>query len=152
MLSSTATRQRSSWTSSSWKDDSSQITQSACSTAVSGAPTFPATATSRPAARNIAPISSVVVVLPFVPVTPTSGRSGWSRQPSSTSDQTGMPRARAAATSGRSPGTPGLFTRTSIPSRSESSSSFPSERSTRTTSSPRRTSASAAAAPDRASP
>ena len=33
---------------------------------------FPATATSRPAARKIAPSSSVVVVFPFVPVTPTN--------------------------------------------------------------------------------
>ena len=63
---------------------------------VSGVPTFPATATSRPAARKIAPSSSVVVVLPFVPVTPTNFEPGSSRNPSSTSDHTGMPRSRAA--------------------------------------------------------
>ena len=38
--------------------------------AVKGLPTFPATTTSRPAARRIAPRSSLVVVFPFVPVTP----------------------------------------------------------------------------------
>ena len=37
---------------------------------MSARPTFPATSTSRPAARKIAPSSSVVVVFPFVPVTP----------------------------------------------------------------------------------
>ena len=64
---------------------------------------FPATATSRPAARKIAPSSAVVVVFPFVPVTPTKRvPAGSSRKPSSTSDQTGTPRSRAAATSGRS--------------------------------------------------
>ena len=46
---------------------------------VSGRPTFPPTATSRPAARKIAPRSSVVVVFPFVPVTPMNGR-GRSRR------------------------------------------------------------------------
>ena len=46
---------------------------------VSGVPTFPATATSRPAARKIAPRSSVVVVLPFVPVTPTMRAPGSRR-------------------------------------------------------------------------
>ena len=45
----------------------------------SGVPTLPATATSRPAARKIAPSSSVVVVLPFVPVTPTNRASASSR-------------------------------------------------------------------------
>src|SRR5262249_23715768 len=63
-----------------------------------------------------------------------------------------MSRRRASATSGRSPGTPGFFTSTSTPSRSEMSSSFPSERSTWTTSSPRAASAAAAASPERARP
>jgi hypothetical protein len=47
-----------------------------------------------PAARNIAPSSSVVVVFPFVPVTATNGRGASSRKPSSISLQTGMPRLR----------------------------------------------------------
>ena len=68
--------------------------------------------TSRPAARKIAPSSSVVVDLPFVPVTATKWApvGASSRQPSSSSDQTGTPRALAASTSGCSPGTPGDFT------------------------------------------
>ncbi len=36
-------------------------------------PTFPATATGSPASRQMAPRSSTVVVLPFVPVTATKG-------------------------------------------------------------------------------
>ena len=63
--------------SSSWKLDSSHTIQASSATApsrpVSGRPTFPATATGRPAARKISPRSSHVVVLPFVPVTPSSG-------------------------------------------------------------------------------
>ena len=53
-------------------------------------PTFPAVR-----APSIAPSSSVVVVLPFVPVTPTIG-FGSSRDASSISLQTGIPRSRAA--------------------------------------------------------
>ena len=49
----------------------SQATHSAERIEVSGVPMFPATATSRPAARKIAPSSSHVVDFPFVPVTPT---------------------------------------------------------------------------------
>ena len=94
-------------TSSSWNDDSSQTTQSARTIDVTGVPTLPATATSRPAARKIAPSNSVVVVLPFVPVTPTNRASGSSLYPNSTSDQTAMPRRRASRTSAASPGTPG---------------------------------------------
>ncbi len=54
--------------SSSWKDESSQTTSSpgSASIPVSARPTFPAVG-----APRIAPSSSVVVVLPFVPVTPT---------------------------------------------------------------------------------
>ena len=61
--------------SSAWKLDTSQTTVVASSTsptsAESGVPTFPASATGRPASRQIAPSSSVVVVLPLVPVTAT---------------------------------------------------------------------------------
>ena len=55
--------------SSSWKDESSQTTRLAGAglELVSGRPTFPAVGPPR-----IAPSSSVVVVFPFVPVTPTS--------------------------------------------------------------------------------
>src|SRR5205814_2955631 len=67
-------------------------------------------------------------------------------------DQTGMPRSRAIVTSGRSPGTPGLFTSTSTPSSRSRSSSLPSDRSTRTTSSPRSLRRRATAWPERASP
>ena len=58
---------------------------------------FPATAASRPSARSIAPSSSLVVDFPFVPVTATKRvpMGASNRQPSSISDQTGMP-ARAS--------------------------------------------------------
>ena len=75
----------------------------------------------RPAERKTAPSSSVVVVLPFVPVTPRIG-FGRSRAPSSISLHTGTERARALSTSSVSPGTPGLFTTRSIPCSSVSSS------------------------------
>ena len=103
-----------------------------------------------PPARKIAPSSSAVVVLPFVPVTPTNLAPGSSRKPSSTSDHTGIPRSRAAATSGASPGTPGDFTSTSTPSSSERSSSFPSDAVDRRPSSPRST--ARGRRPDRARP
>ena len=118
-----------------------------------GVPTFPATSTSRPAARKIAPSSSTVVVFPFVPVTPiTRVPSPSCRQPISTSDHTGTPHSRAASTSGASPGTPGLLTRRSTPSRRSRSYSFPSSASTSTAWSPRSASRSATAAPERARP
>ncbi len=72
-------------------------------------PTLPATATGMPAARNIAPTSSTVVVLPFVPVTATNGL-GSARHANSSSPITSMPRSRAAATTGASRGTPGDLT------------------------------------------
>jgi hypothetical protein len=59
--------------SSSWKLEHSQTTVASGSTSptrlASGVPTLPATATARPALRWRWPISSVVVVLPLVPVT-----------------------------------------------------------------------------------
>ena len=113
-------RGRSSWMSSSWKLDSSQTIQSSAGTSstssVSARPTFPATG-----APSMTPRSSLVVVFPFVPVTPSNG-FGSRRAPSSTSLQTGTPRSRAAVTSGESFGTPGLLITTSIPSTSEASS------------------------------
>ena len=75
----------------------------------------------RSASRQIAPSSSVVVVLPFVPVTATK-RFGSSRQASSSSPSTGRPRSRAATITGASFGTPGLFTTQAT----RSSSSTPS--------------------------
>src|SRR5918999_2088864 len=147
---STAIRGRNSCTSSSWKLDTSLTISSPGGTAstspVSGRPTFPATG-----APSIAPSSSLVVVLPFVPVTATSGLSS-SRKPSSSSLQTGTPRALASRTSAFSAGTPGLLTSRPTPSRSETSPSFPSVRSAPMTSTPRRSSAAAAARPERASP
>ncbi len=120
MFRSSPTSQLNAWTSSSWNEETSQQTQSAAVIELSGVPMLPATATSRPASRKIAPRSSLVVDLPFVPVT-ASRRvpAPASRlQPSSSSDQTGIPRARACATSGSSPGTPGDLTSSSTPSRS----------------------------------
>ena len=80
--------------SSSWKLETSQTTTSPGltlpSSSVSARPTFPATG-----ARSIAPSSSLVVVFPFVPVTATIVVAS-SREPSSTSLQTGIPRVRAA--------------------------------------------------------
>ncbi len=89
---------------------------------VSGLPMLPATSTFQPAVASIAPRSAVVVVLPFVPVTPTRGFDR-SRAPSSISETVGMPRARAAATGGASEGTPGLLTTIPTPSRKTSSQS-----------------------------
>ncbi len=117
MLRRTATSQRNSCTSSSAKLETSQTihvpasTESA--TSLSGVCSLPARTADRPAASNIAPSSRTVVVFPFVPVTPRIGFPGSSRQPSSSSLQTGISRARAAAMGGASPGTPGLFTTTS---------------------------------------
>ena len=62
-----------------------------------------------PAASRIRPVSSVVVDLPFVPVIAIT-RPRSQRDASSTSPITGTPRARAAATTGSSGGTPGLRT------------------------------------------
>ena len=83
---------------------------------VNGRPMFPATSAFHPAASSTAPSNAVVVVFPFVPVTPISGFDRR-RAPSSISEIAGMPRARAAATGGASAGTPGLFTTRPTPSR-----------------------------------
>ena len=107
--------------SSSWNDDASQTTVAAGSRAparaVSAVPTLPAAATGRPAARCIAATSSVVVVFPLEPVIAISG-FGSSRQPSSSSPRTTIPRARAARMTAASPGTPGLLTTVPTPSSS----------------------------------
>ncbi len=66
---------------------------------VTAVPTLPATATGWAASRWMWPIHSVVVVLPLVPVTAMNSFPSR-RQPSSSSPRTGMPRARAAATTG----------------------------------------------------
>ena len=150
--------------SSAWKLETSQTTVVSGSTsptsADSGVPTLPATATGSRAARQIAPSSSTVVVLPFVPVTATK-RFGSSRQASSSSPSTGTPRARAAWISGASWGTPGLFTtspaRSSKPTPSLSSSASRSSGSSgrpesQASTSPCARSIRAAAIPERASP
>ena len=98
---------------SSWKLETSQTTSpsagnaSAC--AASGVPMLPATRTGRGCSARSAPVSAVVVVLPFVPVIANVSAS-VARQPSSSSPITGTPRARAAASAGWSTGTPGLTT------------------------------------------
>ncbi len=123
-------------------------------------PTLPATATGSPASRQIAPSSSAVVVLPFVPVTATK-RCGSSRQASSSSPSSGSPRSRAATITAASFGTPGLLTtHATRPSSSTPSTprcaSIPSGTSGRPVSvpitRPWRSSTRAAASPERASP
>ena len=113
--------------SSSWKLDASQTTVAAGSmlptSEASGVPTFPATSAGTPASSWIAPSSTTVVVLPFVPVTAMNS-FGRRRQASSSSPTTSRPRSRAATITGASCGTPGLFTTV----RARSSRSSPSER------------------------
>ena len=110
--------------SSSWKTPTSQTIHVSGSmpptSELSARPMFPATATERPPELRISPRSAVVVVFPFVPVTARIG-FGRSRAPSSSSSQTGMPRARAPATNGASPRTPG----SSPPDRSPAAASPP---------------------------
>ena len=89
--------------SSSWKEEDSQTTVASASSSPTseetGVPTLPATATGSPASRWTWPIHSVVVVLPFVPVTAMNS-FGSSRQASSSSPTTASPRARAARDDG----------------------------------------------------
>ncbi len=110
--------------SSSWKLESSQAIQAPGSTrpgsSDSARPTLPATSTGTLPARSIAPTSSVVVVLPLVPVIPMIGL-GSMRAASSTSLHTGTPARRAAATGGACPGTPGLLITAVTPASSNSS-------------------------------
>ena len=98
-LSSTAASGANATVSSSWNDDASQTTsrpgRASPASDVSAVPTLPATATGSPASRWMWPISSVVVVLPFEPVTAMNSL-GSSRQASSSSPTTGSPRSRAA--------------------------------------------------------
>ena len=114
MFSSTAHSGANAEASSSWKLEASQTTVAPGSAlptrSASGRPTLPATSTGRPAARQMAPSSSTVVVLPLVPVTATNGWPSSSRQASSSSPVTSMPRSSAAATTGADRGTPGLLT------------------------------------------
>ena len=125
--------------SSSWNDDASQTTTASGSSVpgsdVSAVPTFPATTTGSPAARWMCPISSTVVVLPLEPV---SAMNSWSssRQPSSSSPITVMPRGQRRGDQRRLARHPGALDHASRcpPSRSAPSS-------------PSRTSAPAATAP-----
>ncbi len=66
---------------------------------LSGVPRLPPTVTLNPAAVSIRPASVVVVDFPFVPVIAIT-RPCSQRDASSSSPITGMPRARAASTSG----------------------------------------------------
>ena len=63
----------------------------------------------QPASRKTAPVSSVVVVLPLVPVMPTTGLAR-KRPANSTSLHTGTPRRSASWTAALVSGTPGLLT------------------------------------------
>ena len=111
-LSSTAHSGAKASESSSWKLEHSQTTVASAATSPTsearGVPTLPATATGSAAVRQTWPRSSVTVVLPFVPVTATK-RFGISRQASSSSPTTGVPRSRAAATTGASRGNSGAL-------------------------------------------
>src|SRR5688500_3643138 len=172
MVSSAAARGRKVSVVSSWKLDSSTTKTRSIgpsTQAVSGRPMLPQTSTRRPAAASRAPVSAVVVLLPFEPVMPTTGpfRNG---KASSTSAIPGSPRRRAAASSGRSSGTPGESTTPSRPSGRDSGSrpsasstpgsrsrsgapiSAAPRRSTPTTSTPRARRKRAAAGPDRPRP
>ena len=83
----------------------------------------PRSALGTPPRSSIAAVSSVVVVLPLVPVMPTIGlRSSSRRYASSTSAHTGMPAERAARTIAASSGTPGLLMSRSAPTSSSGSS------------------------------
>ena len=156
--------------SSSWKEDASQTTVAPAGRPLSASvdaavPTFPATATGAPASRWMWPISSVVVVLPLVPVTAMNSL-GISRQAISSSPITGNPRWRAAAMTGASWGTPGLLmsvrarAASSVPDvwrctstpASESPSAAGEPASQPITSSPRACSARATATPERSRP
>ena len=170
-LSSTATSERNSSTPSSWKLESSHTIGRPGSmrpaSVESALPTLPALAQGTPPRSSMAAVSSVVVVLPLVPVMPTIGlRSSSRRYASSTSAHTGMPAERAARTIAASSGTPGLLTSRSAPV-SSSGSSRPGTASTPGGASPasgrrsasttctcgaQRTSASAAATPERTAP
>ena len=126
-LSSTAPSGANSTASSSWKEETSQTTVAASGSRptceLSAVPTLPATTTGRPASRWMWPMSSLVVVLPLVPVTAMNSL-GISRHASSTSPSTGSPRSRAAAMTGAWAGTPGDLTtaRTCSSAAGESSS------------------------------
>ena len=100
-FSSTPTSARKRSMCSSWKLESSATTTvpapASSGTRASACPMLPATTTGRPASRSSAPMSSVVVVLPFVPVMPTM-RHVKKRAASSTSLHTGMPAVNAACT------------------------------------------------------
>ena len=171
MFNSTAASGAKSSVSSSWNEDASHTIVTSCSTEptseLAAVPTLPATATGKPASRWMCPISSTVVVLPFVPVTATNS-FGSIRHASSSSPSTGRPRSRAAAITGACAGTPGLLTTARTrseqrhallahmhaPPRHRSSTSAPAGEpaSTPITSSPAARSASAAAMPERARP
>ncbi len=128
---------------------------------------LPPTVTLKPAISSIRPVSAVVVDFPFVPVIAIT-RPSSHLEASSTSPITATPRARAAAMTGCSDGTPGLNTTRSAlvkvsslwppsssptPSASSARASATSDRvSDSVTRAPRRTSSSAAAIPLRAAP
>src|SRR3984893_16358783 len=170
MLSRTAASGANACVSSSWNEEHSHTTVASpptWSTSEHAAvPTLPATATGRPASRWMCPISSTVVVLPFVPVTAMNSFAS-NRHPSSSSPSTGRARSCAAAITGALARTPGLLTTARTRSSSEtpsspSRSSTPASTSTPVpsgapastpiTSSPLARSASAAAIPERARP
>src|SRR3954454_251375 len=140
--------------SSSWKDETSHTTTvsgaRASTSVLSAVPTLPATVTGMPASRWMWPMSSAVVVLPFVPVTATNS-FGISRHANSTSPSTGMPRARASAMTGASAGTPGDLT-TARACSSSASPSPPSLLSCPSARSPRAPSTCSTASPERARP
>ena len=117
-----ATRGRSRSSPSIWKDESSSTTASTFApertSSQAGVPRFPPVKVVRSRAKS-APASAVVVLFPFVPVMATMRAPSRKRAASSTSPQTGTPRARAAPSSGIESGTPGDTTTRSARSKSE---------------------------------
>jgi hypothetical protein len=159
---------------SSWKEESSATTTSAgwpeSTYSQRGVPRLPPTKARRSSEKR-APASAVVVDLPLVPVTATSGVDPMKRAASSTSPQIGTPAARAALSCGVAMGTPGETTTRSAAVKSRSSWPPSMRRSGRTSSAssagpraaagrasvtvteaPSRTQSRAAARPERARP
>ena len=77
-------------------------------------PMLPTQSTSHPSCRSMWSIKDVVVVLPFAPVTATTGswcpRARWARDAYSISLKTSHPRSRHVFTTGALSGMPGLLT------------------------------------------
>ena len=116
MLSMTAMSGANLVTPSSWKLDASMTTVSIASslsaTEENAAPTLPTACDGMCALRRMWSMSSVVVVLPLVPVTAICS-AAQNREANSISPSTCLPASFASSTCGLPLGTPGLTTSTS---------------------------------------